>query len=106
MDAPLVDMVRKIAYRAFDDDPGADDMPTPDEWEAIVQHVLGSGLYEAARVPLRDSQAAATQLMQYLHSRRQELRAAVTATTVTTGPPPPLTDDEIKSFRKLFNDVF
>jgi hypothetical protein len=104
METPLVEMMRKIVFRQFDDPPG-DPMPTEDEWQAMVDHVLGSGLYDRAPVDLRASQAAATKLMDHLHSKRQEIRADISG---VVGPREaiPLTTDEIHAFREMFDDVF
>lgn len=105
MQSPLIEIVRKIAYRAFD---GGSDLPDQDEWTAIVEHVLGSGLYESARVGLRESQSAAQELMKYLHARRQGIQAAVSTEVNLTEKtaPAPLSPSEIAEFKKIFEDVF
>lgn len=105
MQSPLIQIVRKIAYRAFD---GGSDLPDQDEWTAIVEHVLGSGLYESARVGLRESQSAAQELMKYLHARRRDIQAAVSAEVNLTEKtaPAPLSPSEIAEFKKIFEDVF
>ena len=99
MEAPILDMVR----REFDEEGGT---PFPDhgEWGAIVDHVLSSGLYENARVPLQDSLKAAQKLMDFLHKHQKQVTAEVQ--DISRTEPSDITDADVIRVRKIFNDVF
>lgn len=103
LDAPILDMVRKIVYREFDEE-GGEPFPDTAEWAELVEHVLSSGLYEKARVPLQESHKAAQKLMDFLHKNQKQVTAEITE--VEAKEPADLTDADIIRIRKILNDVF
>ena len=102
IESPLVDMVRKISYRAFD---GGDPYPTPDEWQWLSDHVLNSGLYKKARVTVEMSFQAYKELMKYLHPT-QASKAATIDVGQARGEVEPLNEGEIEVFAKKYRELF
>lgn len=106
MDAPIVEMIKKIVYREFEEDEEGDPFPDESEWAALVDHVLSSGLYAKARVPLQDSHKAAQKLMDFLHRQQKSTAMTVKDATPKYDELPALTDKDVKRVKKIFDDVF
>lgn len=104
MDAPIIDLIRKIEYREFDEE-GGTPFPDESEWRELVDHVLSSGLYEHARVPIGESHKAAQKLMEFLHKNQKSITAEIKEVPKRKKPKA-ITEKDIQRVRKIFNDVF
>lgn len=102
VDSPLFTLVKGIAYREFTG--AGDPFPSPDEWQLIVEIVLGSEDYQKAPVSIEHSMRAGEKLMEYLHAKmkRVEVQGALDVQLRVE----PLTGDDLEAFRERFNKDF
>lgn len=104
MEAPIKEMVRK-PHMEFLDGTRETPHPTDDEWLEISDHVLSSGLYDQARVGLRESVAAAKEVTKYTTATQKH----ETVVQGSGGPVelPELTEAEVEVFwGSKFKDLF
>jgi len=103
LDGELFMLVKRIAFREFDP-AGGEPYPTREEWDRIIEIVIGSGLYNVDRVSFRDSMRAAENLMEFLHAKMKAIELSGSVGVDLTIHP--LTDDEVKTFAQWYNDRY